>query len=542
MVKGGIIKLRTKQSLDAKANDKQVTIFAPVWVKKALKEILPALKGAQFEIEPPSGKYIKIQDKLTLMQLLAIARNEQANTTGIIKFKQYNQIPEQTIIALRDLAKHCVIVGKDIATHYGGYPAHSTIHPLNKDVIICDLAGLQFQQQNNTGRHVLISAIGKFPQGDLDKTIYLNTVGEKKTTYQAAKQDKTGRFIPGSFKDKTVLFDVKAYQAFVIQDFLLAATAVNSYAEFNCPSLDLNFKFLKYGAGFFADGLDGQARKMLSENLALAVLKSIEQLCKLPFSARNHIKRIELPFYKEKTNKKIELILLAINKLCEKNNIEFASLPTDALAPTSKKYTTATTNCADPHAVMGNEMHYGSVDAAIAENLKQKGNNFSPVCNQAMGAKFVQLSYQIERNDTFDLTNTFSEPVSSNLLKWSALAGLGAAGIVKAGFALSLGLSASWFAAFAVGMTVVLGIEIMVRLYRRFSTEQYSDQNSVAHAKKLMSMLSQSNVESEIPLSCMKEKLFSSDKLEKMHSLKNACPYHAVADFEAVKSVQVKKK
>mgnify|MGYP006892804073 FL=1 len=106
MVKGGIIKLRTKQSLDAKANDKQVTIFAPVWVKKALKEILPALKGAQFEIEPPSGKYIKIQDKLTLMQLLAIARNEQANTTGIIKFKQYNQIPEQTIIALRDLAKH----------------------------------------------------------------------------------------------------------------------------------------------------------------------------------------------------------------------------------------------------------------------------------------------------------------------------------------------------------------------------------------------------------------------------------------------------
>ena len=91
-------------------------------------------------------------------------------------------------------------------------------------------------------------------------------------------------------------------------------------------------------------------------------------------------------------------------------------------------------------------------------------------------------------------------------------------------------------------MTVVLGIEIMVRLYRRFSTEQYSDQNSVAHAKKLMSMLSQSNVESEIPLSCMKEKLFSSDKLEKMHSLKNACPYHAVADFEAVKSVQVKKK
>jgi hypothetical protein len=61
----------------------------------------------------------------------------------------------------------------------------------------------------------------------------------------------------------------------------------------------------------------------------------------------------------------------------------------DALKKTST-YVTATTNCADPHVVMGNEMDFGSVDAAIAENLLSKANIFSPTINQSMKEKFIE--------------------------------------------------------------------------------------------------------------------------------------------------------
>jgi hypothetical protein len=51
---------------------------------------------------------------------------------------------------------------------------------------------------------------------------------------------------------------------------------------------------------------------------------------------------------------------------------------------------TATTNCADPHVVMGNEMGFRSVDAAIAENLLSKANIFSPTINKSMKEKFIE--------------------------------------------------------------------------------------------------------------------------------------------------------
>lgn len=519
MVKGGIIKLRTQQRIHTQANDDQVTIFAPLWVKKALAKIYLELKNAKFEIEPPSGKYIHIENKLSLLHLLALARNEQCNTTGVIKFNQYKNIPKQTVIALRDLAKHCVIVGKDIAKHYGGYPENSAIHPLNQEVIICDLAGLQFQDLHNTGRHVLVSARNTFPEGALDKEIYLSTVGEDKPTYQQAKQDKTGRFIQGSFKGKSVLFDVKAYQAFVIQDFILAATAVNEQAKAH-PAKDINFKFLKYGAGFFADGLDGKARKLLSENLTLAVLKGLEQLCNLPVSARSQIKRIELPFYAEKNNKKIDNILAAIEKLCQKNHIEFSSAAADALKPTSD-YVTATTNCADPHAVTGNEMNYGSVDAAIAENLKRKGNNFSPICNPKMQEKFVHLAYQVEDDYQFDQNIKLSSASTFAHLKWSALAGLFCGTAVKAGLVASIGFSGTWFAAFAVAMTVMIGLEVILRIFDHLQCSPVMESskcsvldNSNHHQKK-------ANDEQMEFLSCNKTFELNNWRHEKRSRMKN---------------------
>jgi hypothetical protein len=486
MSKGGIIKFRDQQNIKTIADDKNVKVFAPAWVEKALVKLSLELKGAQFEVGQSSGKYLVIKDKISLTDLVAIARNEIANTSGVINFAQYNGINKETIIALRDLVKHCVIVGKDIATHHGGYPFGSQIHKLNKEVYICDLPGLQFQQLDNTGRHVLILQQDDIPKGTLDKEIFKQTVGEEKSTFTEANQDKVGRFLKGKFKDKPVLFDTKAFQAFVMQDFILAATALNSQANVANPKDELNFKFLKYGAGFFAEGLDGEAKDKLSENLALGVLKGIEQLFNLSPDLHSQIKRIELPYYKDQKNEKVDQILNDIKNLCERNKIEFASTMEDALSQTSQKYKTATTNCSDPHAPTGNEMNYGSVDAAIAENLKSKGNNFSPICNSKMGQQYVVIDHlALQKSSSIINKEEDSKPLTQHSsiltkiysylsnIKWSAMITVIASSLVKTGQAGRLGFASNWMATLSTAGLIFVGLEIMRFARNIFTARQY---------------------------------------------------------------------
>jgi hypothetical protein len=459
MSRGGIIHLRVGQTVQTVANDANVKIFAPDWVKASLQKLLPELKGARFKIGS-SDKYWEIKDKFTLKDLVAIARNEQFNTTGVIKFKQYKGISDKTVIALRDLAKHCVIVGKDEAPTYGGYPAGSEIQELNEEVYICDLPGLQFQELNNTGRHVLLTKQNDFPKGSLDDEIYQNTVGQKKPTYQEALQNPE-RFIKGNFKSKAVLLDTKAFQRFVMQDFILAATSLNAQAKLAKPKDELNFKFLKYGVGFFADGLTGDAKDKLAQNLTKGVLKGLQQFFALPMAMRSQIKRVELPFYKDDSNPTISALLAKINNLCKKHKVEFASTHDDALAQTSSKYKTATTNCSDPHAPTGNEMHYGSVDAAIAENLRRKGNNFSPLCNRKMTGQFVKVDHlPLEKGTKQEHEHEPSGFSKQTLFALAAVA------------LLHFGLSASWAATFSIVILGVAAFELARYVYNWLSATQ----------------------------------------------------------------------
>ncbi|HRE31525.1 MAG TPA: hypothetical protein PLD88_06060, partial [Candidatus Berkiella sp.] len=336
----------------------------------------------------------------------------------------------------------------------GGYPSGQPKTKLNKEVYICDLPGLQFQQLDNTGRHVLISANNDFPQGDLDQEIYHNTVGANKPTYHDALKDKSNRFIKGTFKNNEVYFDTHAYYAFVAQDFVLAAKTIHIQAKDETKGI--NFKFLKYGVGFFAEDLDGEAKNQLSEHLTQGVLLGLKRWIKLPTAQRDKIKRIELPFYKEAGNVAIQNTLNEIERICAKHNIEFAATTQDALAPTSKQYITAATNCSDPHVPTGNEMHYGSVDAAIAENLARKGNNFSPICNKEMKCQFLAmqpLSQKIIKNQE---PQGFSAEIISKIgaMKWSAMIGIGAAFLLNAGYGIGL-------SALAGGVLVFIGCELL---------------------------------------------------------------------------------
>lgn len=464
MSKGGTIEFRAGQDNHTIADDEEVKIFAPFWVEKALEKLAPELKGAQFEMGS-SGKYLTIEDKVSLTDLQAIARNERVNCSGIIDFNLFNGIKRETIIALRDLVRQTVIVGKDSATNYGGYC--SSIRELNKEVYICDLPGLQFQGLECTGRHVLLSEQGDLPQGALDADIFEQTVGEKKRSFKEANQDTSGRFLQGNFKGKPVLFDTIAYQAFIMQDFILSALALNAQAKLTDPKDELNFKFLKYGAGFFAYGLFGDAKDKLSENLTMGVLRAIEQLFTLDPEIYRQIKRIELPFYREQNTARGKELLNEIAALCKKQNIEFASTMDDALAQTSS-FKTATTNCADPHARTGNEMGYSSVDAAIAQNLKRKGNNFSPICNRKMGEAYVTINHYAPPKPFVK----YSQAPRHHFI-WTAIIAVVAGVLVKADEAIRQGIYAGWQDTFFKVGIILFSFEIMRFARDKFKAQQY---------------------------------------------------------------------
>lgn len=95
----------------------------------------------------------------------------------------------------------------------------------------------------------------------------------------------------------------------------------------------------------------------------------------------NHwIKSVELPFFEPSP---------AILDVCVKHRLDVKFCVDDALKSTRVGTTTATTNTADPHAMTGNKMGMGSVDSAIAENLRGKAIKFSPIINKAMKECFV---------------------------------------------------------------------------------------------------------------------------------------------------------
>jgi len=82
-------------------NNKDVTIYAPEWMNNALDIISEHFKKSTFEIRKQDGKTedkLIIEDKINLRELVAIARNEPQNTTGIINFSNYPQVEKRLII------------------------------------------------------------------------------------------------------------------------------------------------------------------------------------------------------------------------------------------------------------------------------------------------------------------------------------------------------------------------------------------------------------------------------------------------------------
>lgn len=110
-----------------RSTNSEISLYAPKWVSEGLQILGQRLEGTEFEIYDSSSKEgssrFKISSPLTLTELQKIARNEQSNTSGRIEIKNYhpalkNKLDE--IIAMKELVRQTVIVGKDATSHYGG--------------------------------------------------------------------------------------------------------------------------------------------------------------------------------------------------------------------------------------------------------------------------------------------------------------------------------------------------------------------------------------------------------------------------------------
>ena len=392
-----VCRINVRRDQDAsqaeKAYTKKVRVFAKKWVRKALVKLGRRLEGIKFEVwareNPGTTNRVVLEtffggEDLTLRELQMIARNEPNNTTGIISTIYYEAdlVDVELILSIKDLVRQTVIVGLDQTTGTGGFPRDQPKEPQIAPVYICDLAALQCQQRSNTGRLVLYQRSGR-DIGFLDDYIFRKVVGEDRKRYKQVEQDKTGRYVcvPQPFTDEVLYFDTEAYMKFVAEDVLLCGLAVNKLALRR--DHQIHFKFLQYGTGHFA-GKTG-LKSVLIKYILPGVVKGLRNLFKHKPMA---IKSLEFPFYEQDDES-----IRKLEKLKLKYEIKYHFSRDDALKTTAPDPDSiiATTNCANPHSPIGNAMSFGSIDGAIANNLRTKGNIFCPCLNRRMRSRFMSL-------------------------------------------------------------------------------------------------------------------------------------------------------
>lgn len=147
---------------------------------------------------------------------------------------------------------------------------------------------------------------------------------------------------PG-FSKHNCFFDTFAYRRFIAADLILCGLAVAHVASINGDKV--NFKFLKYGSGFFAGELTDVINKYVLSGVVMGLEELFEKHGKIVKGIINHI---ELPFYEvdEKSKRKLD-------EFSKKHGIEYNFSMDDALKQTKEKLVTATTNCGDTSVVMG---------------------------------------------------------------------------------------------------------------------------------------------------------------------------------------------
>src|SRR5690606_26696662 len=105
-------------------------------------------------------------------------------------------------------------------------------------------------------------------------------------------------------------------------------------------------------------------------------------------------------------------ILARIENLTQKLGLDWGGADNkDALAP-QEGYVNATTNCADPHAMIGNEGRYGSIDAMLSTNADLAC--FNPAYNDTIQVRTSPSCISIAHEDAINQIKI----ATNKYLKW----------------------------------------------------------------------------------------------------------------------------
>ncbi len=301
-------------------------------------------------------------NNLSASHLQVLARNEKSNVTGRINEAFfYPGIADGHYIVrlLRALVKCSIVCSVVSCTKYGGYPSGSP-EPRTGDIILIDQAGFQWQKDlYNTG------GIFFYPDTEVDKyfEIWRKTCNRAFFNAPIPEGPATPQKV-NFFGRKGTMCEEELKKGFMLE-FTQAFYCANKMAE--SVNKKAYFRFLKAGLGFFCEEL--RPNNMLASIRLHGIAQALEAM---PLLLSKCVSYLELP---HSQNDDSTQMMVRIRNACIRIGVSFIGAGfVDALTPVAygDGVILAVTNCGDPHAAIGNEGGYASVDATIATNTVSK--------------------------------------------------------------------------------------------------------------------------------------------------------------------------
>ncbi|GDX36284.1 hypothetical protein LBMAG18_07950 [Alphaproteobacteria bacterium] len=389
--------------------DKNCKVICPSDVLEQFRELMSQTQVLGTEItDPYTDKTFTIPSNPQELQpwhLHLLARNEHKNVNGVFNFKLYsNLMKDDQITRLRCLVKATTLVGLDSVEASGGYPNGNLVKKINdpQKIIVIDQSGLQWQDDHrNTGGMFF------YPDPTANTAIisggdYMKFQEFQKDMYQAMYGIKRPENCDSDNIEVNWLgvkgkIDLKGVSLGIKEEFLQALNSAIASSDFLEGDEKIVFRFLKAGMGFFRSGILSPYSQLPKDKIKIArlenarlrgIMDALQELDNvLPKEPTirekffKKVKALQLPFSKNLTSLSssdqfieeehtTELSILdGIKNLASKLGIEHkGDHVIDACEPESG-FIVATTNTGDPHALLGNEGGYQSVDAAISSNL-----------------------------------------------------------------------------------------------------------------------------------------------------------------------------
>lgn len=413
--------------LESKQNSLENSTLFTLVSKKVIEEFQKIVQGSKILGAKYHNPYTNKTEnfpsnpsEFNSKHLQILARNESVNTTGSYKFNLYDGLlDDDKICRIRHLQKLVVNQSEVKAEYFGGFPRGAPINQIQgggKNFFLVDQSGFQWQgDKRNTG------CIFFYPENTTDQSYNKFQKDMYRVTFQEDRPDKpSDNKIAVTWNGDRGVIDLDLLKKGFKEEFKQAFISAN-HAFSQDKSGDKHcLRFNKAGLGFFAEGvINGSDKSIKQDKFCQARLEGIaEALNEISQSVQNgqgsfsispKFDALELPFSADQRILGYDLLAKSIKDNAQKIGIVEVFIGNKDALEVKSGYKVALTNCADPHAMVGNEGEYGSVDAMIATNCRKSSQNVNVAYNQ----NFVELSYD-PKSLAIPKTNSNSSVVAVN--------------------------------------------------------------------------------------------------------------------------------